>query len=209
MKPSDIRAVIAGCLVLILSGCASTGGAKIPVDSGTSVPGTSVTMKGEPQQLTGSPLEIGSHLPSAVLTDADSMKKIDLSQRRGSVLLISMVPSIDTKVCETQTHFLGEQGARLPAGIERITISRDTPFAQKRFAGESKLGGITFLSDYRDGSFGRATGLLLAESMLLARSVIVVDRDGIVRYIQVVPELSHLPDMEAAFSKAESLLNGR
>ena len=209
MKPSDMRAMIAWCLVLILAGCASTGGAKIPVDTGSSVPGTSVTMKGEPQQLTGTPLEVGSRLPAAVLTEAGSMKKIDLSQQRGTILLISLVPSIDTKVCETQTHFLGEQGARLPAGIERITISRDTPFAQKRFAGEAKLEKITFLSDYRDGSFGRATGLLLADSMLLARSVIVVDRDGIVRYIQVVPEMSHLPDMEAAFSKAESLLNGR
>ena len=166
-------------------------------------------MQGKSQQLTGSPLEVGSHLPAAVLTEAGSMNKIDLSQQRGTILLISLVPSIDTKVCETQTHFLGEQGARLPAGIERITISRDTPFAQKRFAGEAKLEKITFLSDYRDGSFGRATGLLLADSMLLARSVIVVDRDGIVRYIQVVPEMSHLPDMEAAFSKAESLLNGR
>jgi thiol peroxidase len=208
MKPSDRRAVIAGCLFLILSGCAMTGSVKIPVDSGSAVPGTSVMIKGEPQQLAGTPLDVGSHLPAALLTDAYSMKRIDLSQRRGAVLLVSLVPSIDTKVCETQTHYLGEQGARLPAGIERITISRDTPFAQKRFAGEAKLEGITFLSDYRDGSFGRATGLLLADSMLLARSVIVVDREGIVRYIQVVPEMSHLPDMEAAFAKAMSLMNG-
>jgi thiol peroxidase len=185
-----------------------TGSVKIPVDSGSAVPGSSVMIKGEPQQLTGAPLEVGGHLPAALLTDADSMKRIDLSQRRGVVLIVSLVPSIDTKVCETQTHYLGEQGARLPAGIERITISRDTPFAQKRFAGEAKLAGVTFLSDYRDGSFGRATGLLLADSMLLARSVIVVDREGIVRYIQVVPEMSHLPDMEAAFAKAMSFLNG-
>jgi thiol peroxidase len=124
-------------------------------------------------------------------------------------LLISLVPSIDTKVCEAQTHYLGVEGARLPEGIERITISRDTPFAQKRFADEAKLNNITFLSDYRDGSFGRATGLLLDDLMLLSRSVIVVDGNGVVRYIQVVPELSHLPDLEAAFSKAESLLNGK
>jgi thiol peroxidase len=148
-------------------------------------------------------------LPAAVLTDAYTMKKVDLSQLKGNILLISLVPSIDTKVCEVQTHNLGEQGTRLPSGITRITISRDTPFAQKRFAEEAKLSNITFLSDYRDGSFGRSTGLLLDDLMLLARSVIVVDRQGIVRYIQVVPELSHLPDLEAAYStKAESLRSG-
>lgn len=193
-------------LLLLLSGCAATGAAKPPVDTASSTPGTTVAMRGESFKLTGTPLFVGGQLPSSVLTDAYTMKKVELSQFKGSVLLISLVPSIDTKVCEIQTHYLGEQGARLPAGITRITISRDTPFAQKRFAEEAKLSGITFLSDYRDGSFGRASGLLLDDSMLLARSVIVADRQGIVRYIQVVPELSHLPDLEAAFAKAESLL---
>jgi thiol peroxidase len=108
-------------------------------------------------------------------------------------------------VCEVQTHHLGELGEALPSEITRVTISRDTPFAQKRFSEESKLTGITYLSDYRDGSFGRATGLLQEESMLLARAVILVDMDGIVRYIQVVPELSHLPDMETVLNKAEAL----
>lgn len=137
------------------------------------------------------------------------MKKVDLSLIMDKVLIISVVPSIDTKVCEEQTHYLGEHGTNLPAAIERITISRDTPFAQKRFSEAAKLLNVTFLSDYRDGSFGKATGLLIDDSMLLARSVIVVDQKGIVRYIQVVPELSHLPDLEAAFLKAESLLSGK
>ena len=165
-------------------------------------------MNGETLKLTGTALHVGEPLPAAVLTDAYTMKKVDLSQLKGNVLLISLVPSIDTKVCEVQTHNLGEQVTRLPSGITLISISRDTPFAQKRFAEEAKLSNITFLSDYRDGSFGRSTGLLLDDLMLLARSVIVVDGQGIVRYIQVVPELSHLPDLEAAFSKAESLRNG-
>ena len=208
MKISNIGVMTAGCLLFILSGCASMGVARIPVDSTSSAPGTTVTSKGEPRQLIGTALQVGGRLPATVLTDAYTMKQVDLSQLRGKVLLISLVPSIDTRVCEAQTHYLGEQGARLPAGITRITISRDTPFAQKRFAEEARLSNVTFLSDYRDGSFGRATGLLLDDSMLLARSVIVADRDGIVRYIQVVPELSHLPDLEAAFAKAEVLLNG-
>jgi thiol peroxidase len=207
MKTALVRVVTAGFLLFILSGCAS-GVARIPVDSASSAPGTFVTIKGEAHQLIGTALQVGDPLPATLLTDAYTMKKVSLLQLKGNVLLISLVPSIDTKVCETQTHNLGEQGARLPAGIIRITISRDTPFAQKRFAEEAKLSGITFLSDFRDGSFGRATGLLLDDSMLLARSVIVADKNGIVRYIQVVPELSHLPDLDAAFAKAEALLNG-
>jgi len=91
------------------------------------------------------------------------------------------VPSLDTRVCEAQTHYLAEMGAKLVPGITRIAISRDTPFAQKRFAEEAKLTEITYLSDYRDGSFGSSTGLLQEDSMLLARAVIVVDKEGIVR----------------------------
>jgi thiol peroxidase len=209
MKTSRLEILLVGCLLLFTAGCALTNSAKIAVDSASSTPGTSVTMKGEPLRLTGTALHVGEHLPATVLTDAYTMKKVDLSQLKGDVLIISLVPSVDTKVCEAQTHYLGEEGARLPHGVTRITISRDTPFAQKRFAEEAGLSNITFLSDYRDGSFGRATGLLVDDLMLLARAVIIVDRQGIVRYIQVVPELSHLPDLEAAFSKAESLLDRR
>lgn len=207
MKTSSKGLLTAGLLLVVVAGCAATGTLKAPVDVTSSTPGTTVTMKGQSLQLIGTALQIGSPLPAAILTDAYTMKKVDLSQQKGKVLLISLVPSIDTKVCEAQTHYLGEQGGRLPAGIERITISRDTPFAQKRFSEEAKLGVITYLSDYREGAFGKATGLLIDDNMLLARSVILVDKKGIVRYIQVVPELTHLPDLETAFSKAESLLN--
>jgi thiol peroxidase len=134
-----------------------------------------------------------------------TMKEVDLSTERGSVLLLSIVPSIDTRVCEAQSHYLGEKGNTLPGDVKRITISRDTPFAQKRFAQEAKLTQIQFLSDYKQGDFGRSIGLLVEGSMLLSRSIILVDKKGIVRYIQVVPEISHLPDMERAFQKATEL----
>jgi thiol peroxidase len=203
-----MRRILAGTLVLALSalaGCAATGTARIPVDSASAQPGVTVTLRGQPVRLTGTPIRVGDRLPATVLIDAMTMKKTDLSRMTGSVLIVSLVPSLDTKVCEEQTHALGEQDAGRPATVTRVTVSRDTPFAQKRFAGEAKLTGITYLSDYRDGSFGRATGLLQEESMLLARAVIVVDKEGIVRYLQVVPELSHLPDMEAAFARAREL----
>jgi thiol peroxidase len=131
-----------------------------------------------------------------------TMKEVDLSQERGRVLFLSIVPSIDTRVCEAQTHYLGEEGDKLPPGVQRITISRDTPFAQKRFTREAKLTDIQYLSDYKEGDFGRSTGLLMDGFKLLARSVILVDKHGVVRYIQVVPEMTHLPDMEGAFREA-------
>jgi thioredoxin-dependent peroxiredoxin len=139
------------------------------------------------------------------LVDAVTMKDVDLSKEKGAVLFLSIVPSVDTVVCEEQTHSLGEEGEKLPGEIRRIAISRDTPFAQKRFAKEAKLTHLQYLSDYREGEFGRSTGLLTEKTMLLARSVLLVDKRGIVRYIQVVPEITRLPDMERAFQKAVEL----
>jgi thiol peroxidase len=199
-----IDKIIIGYFLLLLAGCASTG-VKPSIDTTSVAPGTAVTLKGEQKRLIGTPLQVGQPLPPAILVDAFTMKKVDLSQKQGQVLLLSIVPSLDTKVCEVQTHDLDEQGAKLPSDIVRITISRDTPFAQKRFAEEAKLTTLTYLSDYRDGSFGRATGLLIEDNMLLARAVILVDKKGIVRYLQVVPELSHLPDLEMVLRKAEEV----
>jgi thiol peroxidase len=150
-------------------------------------------MGGQSLKLMGKPIAVGDSLPSVNLVDAMTMKPVDLSKIKGSILFLSIVPSIDTAVCEAQTHYLGEEGNKLAPEIRRIAVSRDTPFAQKRFA-------------YREGAFGRATGLLMDDLMLLARSVIILDREGKVRYIQVVPEITHLPDMERAFRKAEELV---
>jgi len=176
------------------------------VDPGSVLPGTRVTRGGKETNLLGTPIATGMKLPATALTDAGTMQEVDLSQARGKVLFLSIVPSIDTKVCEAQTHLLGEEGDRMSPEIERITISRDTPFAQKRFAAEAKLTDIRYLSDYKEGAFGRSMGLLMDGPSLLARSVILVDKQGIVRYIQVVPEVSNLPDMEKAFGKAQELL---
>jgi thiol peroxidase len=93
----------------------------------------------------------------------------------------------------------------LPDLVQRITISRDTIFAQKRFAKEAKLTDIRYLSDHREGAFGNSTGLLMDGLKLLARAVVLVDMRGKVRYIQVVPEITHMPDMEAAFQEAIQL----
>jgi len=191
------------CLFL-LYGCAINR-VSIPIDSNSVQPGTSVTMSGQSLKLLGKPIAVGDSLPSVDLVDAMTMTPVDLSKMKGSILLLSIVPSVDTVVCETQTHYLGEEGSKLPPDIRLIAVSRDTPFAQKRFAKEAKLDNIQFLSDYKEGAFGRATGLYIDGLALLARSVIVVDKEGKVRYIQVVPEITHLPNMEQAFQRAGEL----
>ena len=188
-------------IVLLAAGCASVK-PKIPIDQGSIEPG-GVVARGEMRfKLLGTPLSVGKPLPSLKLVDAATLKDVDLSQERGKVLFVSIVPSIDTAVCEEQSHYLGEEGNKLSGDIRRIIISRDTPFAQRRFAKEAKLGHLQYLSDYKEGDFGRSTGLLVEGSMLLSRSIVVVDKKGTVRYIQVVPDISHLPDMERAFLKA-------
>ncbi len=193
------------CFVAFLAiGCASKQ-PKLPVDELSSTPGTEVNFRGKPLKLLGTPIELGKPLPSVPLVDAMTMEDMDLSKMTGQVLFLSIVPSLDTPVCEAQTHYLAEQGNQLPATIKRIAISRDTPFAQKRFANEAKLTNIQYLSDYKEGAFGRATGLLLENLMLLARSVVIVDKQGVIQYIQVVPEISHLPSMDKAFRKAIEL----
>jgi len=191
-------------VILLTFGCA-TPQPKIPMDWASSQPGTQVSYRGNPVKLLGPPISVGKPLSSVEVVDAMTMKGVDLSKERGFILLLSIVPSLDTPVCDEQTHYLGEKGDGLPGSVRRIVISRDTPFAQKRFAKESKLTDLQYLSDYKQGDFGRSTGLLTEGLMLLARSVILVDKEGIVRYIQVVPEMSHLPDMEKAFEKAIEL----
>lgn len=196
--------VLLSFLMVAIFGCASTQ-PKIPVDMASAIPGEQVNFRGKPIKLLGSPVTVGKPLPSVELVDAMSMSNVDLSKERGSVLLLSIVPSLDTPVCEEQTHYLGEKGNALPQSVKRIVISRDTPFAQKRFAKEAKLKNLQYLSDYKQGDFARSTGLLTEGLMLFARSVIIVDKHGNVRYIQVVPEMTHLPDMDKAFEKAIEL----
>lgn len=172
-----------------------------------SVPAGTMINKGEARlALTGTPLTVGQKLPAVNLVDARTLATVNLNNYRGKVLLLSIIPSLDTTICELQTHSLGDAEGKLPTEIVRFTVSRDTPFAQQRFARETKLTDIEYLSDYKTGAFGRATGLLIRDSMLLARAIIIADQQGIVRYIQVVPEISNLPDMAKAFAKAIELV---
>ena len=138
MKFKKSLTILIISLMFLIFGCATTQ-PKIPMDQASAQPGTEVALKGKPLKLLGSPISLGKLLPSVDLVDAMTMNSVDLSKERGSVLLLSIVPSLDTRVCEEQTHYLAEKGNMLPKGIKRIVISRDTPFAQKRFAKEQNL----------------------------------------------------------------------
>ncbi len=190
-------------LAITLVACVASQPPPIPVNYETAAAGGTVTRGGTPLALLGTPVEVGKPIPSVVLYD-NNLQPVDLSKRRGEIVIVSVVPSIDTGVCERQTHLLGEKEGVSP-GISRVTVSRDLPFAQKRFKEAVDFGGVLFLSDYQKGDFGLQTGLLVDQIGLLARAVMVLDRDGIVRYLQVVPEMGNLPDMERAFAFAEKL----
>ena len=163
-----------------------------------------VTLHGKPLTLTGTALQQGQPFPPITIPDS-GLQMTDLQSFKGKVTIISIVPSIDTKVCEKQTHILSEENDGLDKTVRLVTISRDLPFAQKRFAEEAKIHNVLFLSDYRDGRFGESTGLMIQENRLLARAVVVVDKDGVIRYLEIVPDLGQLPDMKKAFQLAKSL----
>ena len=200
------------CAGLVVAGCASTDAKKefvykdlqISKTSAAAGDGHTVTFKGAPLKLEGPTLKEGDTLRDAKLADKD-LKLVSLTEGKGKIRIISVVPSLDTPVCEQQTHYLSEKNADLDRDVQLITISVDTPFAQKRFAKEANISNITFLSDYRGGEFGRVYGLLVPDIHVLARSVMVVDKDNVVRYLQVVPELATMPDMNAAFNAARKI----
>ena len=163
-----------------------------------------ITLNGKPLTLIGEKSQVGKTLPNVRLPDL-GLNMVDLRSFHDKVTILSIVPSLDTPTCDKQTHILSEDNKGLDKTANLITVSRDLPFAQKRFAKEAKINNITFLSDYRDAEFGKSTGLLIKENRLLARAIFVLDQKGIIRYLEIVSELAKLPDMERAMEFARSL----
>ena len=202
------------CMAIGLTGCASTGSSSFlykntTVASGSVIPGEGqkVLYKGSPLILSGTAIKVGDPLREVQLAQTDlSPIGITDTKGKGKVRIISVVPSLDTPVCEEQTHYLSEKNKGLDKMVELVTVSVDTPFAQKRFAQEAHIANVTFLSDYRDAEFGKTYGLLLNGPHFLARTIMVVDAQNTVRHLQVTPELTQLPDLEKAFAVAKSLI---
>jgi thiol peroxidase len=214
--PWSVLVGVTAIELLAFTGCASTSPTEkpgfvykdLPVATGTVLvgPGTTVVYRGAGASLSGSSLRLGDVLRDAKVTRRD-LSTIDLADTKGKVRIISVVPSLDTIVCEQQTHLLSEKNHGLDDRVELITVSIDTPFAQDRFAKQAKIANITFLSDYRSAEFGKTYGLLLEDPHVLARSVLVVDENNVIRYMQVTPQIEQLPDMDAAFEAARALVS--
>ena len=203
------------CMTIGLTGCGSTGSGtsflykNLTVAEGSALAGEghTVLFKGSPLVLSGTGITVGEPLREVKLTQTDlSQINITDTKGKGKVRIISVVPSLDTKVCEQQTHFLSEKNKGLDKLVELITVSIDTPFAQKRFAEEAHITNVTFLSDYRGAEFGKTYGLFLKDPHILARTVMVIDAHNQVRYLQITPELAQLPDLNEAFAVAKSLI---
>jgi len=158
---------------------------------------TKITFHGNPLTLVGRQLKCGDRAPDFEVL-ANDLSPVKLSNFRGRVCVISVVPSLDTPVCDIQTRRFNEEATALGGDVVILTISMDLPFAQKRWCGAAGIKNVQTLSDHRDAAFGRAFGVLIEELRLLARAVFVVDADGIIRYKQVVEELTNEPDYEAA-----------
>ena len=161
-------------------------------------------MKGKPLTLIGTGVNVGEPAPDFEVV-ANDLSLVKFSSFSGKTCLISSVPSLDTSVCDLQTRRFNEHARTLGGDIVILTISMDLPFAQKRWCGAAGVQNLQTLSDYRSAQFGSAFGVLIKELRLLARAVFVVDAKGIVRYIQIVDELTKEPDYNSALEAVKKL----
>ncbi|ELK22900.1 MULTISPECIES: thiol peroxidase [Anoxybacillus] len=160
-----------------------------------------VTFKGNPVTLVGNEVKVGDVAPNFTVL-ANDLSPVTLDDTKGFVRLISVVPSIDTGVCDAQTRRFNEEAGSIE-GVKVLTISVDLPFAQKRWCAANGLENVVTLSDHRDVSFGQAYGVLIQELRLLARAVFVVDRNDRVTYVEYVSEATNHPNYEAAIEAAK------
>ena len=158
-----------------------------------------ITFKGNAMTLIGPEINVGDAAPAFRVVDG-GLQPFTQDDLKGKPALISVVPSLDTGVCEIQTKRFNQDAAGL--GVPVYTISLDLPFAQKRFCDAHKVEGVKALSDYQDRSFGENWGVLIKELKLLARSVFVVDADGKITYKEIVGEGTDQPDYNAALDAA-------
>lgn len=165
-----------------------------------------VTFKGNPLTLVGEEVKVGAPAPDFDLTFfKDGMQHVRKADLLGKPTIISVVPSLDTPVCQIQTKTFNQRLAALGDKVNALTVSLDLPFAMSRFCGAESITGMRTGSDYMNRDFGKAWGLLIDELKILARAVFVLDKDGVVRYAQVVKEVAEEPNYDAALAALEKL----
>ena len=163
-----------------------------------------VTMKGNPLTLVGNEVKVGEAAPDFVALDPN-LTPIKLASYRNKICVISSVPSLDTPVCDMETRRFNDEAARLGEKVQILTLSMDLPFAQKRWCGAAGISKVQTLSDHRDAQFGLAYGVLIKELRLLARALFLVDQRGILRYTQLVKEITNEPNYEEILSELKKL----
>ncbi|MER2071489.1 MAG: thiol peroxidase [Psychrobacillus sp.] len=164
---------------------------------------TQVTFKNNPVTLLGKEVEVGEKAPNFTVL-ANNLSPVTLEDSAGKTRLISVVPSLDTGVCSAQTNKFNESAASLGDDVVILTISVDLPFAQSCWCGANAADSIQTLSDHRDLSFGKAFGIVMGELRLLARSVFVIDKNGVVTYKEIVSEGTNHPDYEKALEAVKA-----
>jgi thiol peroxidase len=163
-----------------------------------------ITMKGNPMTLLGPEIKIGDKAPDFTVLTGD-LKPYTLKDAGDKIKIISVVPSLDTGVCELQTIRFNEEAADLD-NVVILTISVDLPYAQKRFCSSNNIDKVITLSDHKDLSFGLNYGFVIEELRLLSRGIIVLDKDNTVRYVEYVKEVSNHPDYDKALEETRKLL---
>ena len=160
------------------------------------------TLKGNPMTLIGPELKPGDPAPEFTVVD-NALKAVTLQDTGNSVRIFSVVPSLDTPVCDAQTKRFNEEAAKLP-NVQIYTVSMDLPFAQKRWCGAFGVDNVKMLSDHKDGSFGSAWGTLIKELRIESRAIFVVNKDDSIRYVEYVKEVADFPNYDAALTAARS-----
>lgn len=165
----------------------------------------SVTFKGTPVKLAGQLPAVGQAAPDFSATAVD-LSTVKLSDFKGRTVIVAAVPSLDTGICDIETRRFNSEAANL-GDVAILTVSADLPFAAKRWCGAAGVDKVKTLSTFRDASFAKAYGVTLAEGPLaglLARAIVVVGKDGKVKYTELVPEIAQEPNYAAALAAAKA-----
>ena len=166
---------------------------------------TKITSKGNPLTLIGNEIKVNDKAVDFSVVN-NSFQEVKLSDFDGKVKILSLFPSIDTGVCSKQAHTFNKEASALSDDIEILAISNDLPFALGRFCGTEGINNITTLSDHKNLDFSSKYGFLIEELRLIARGVIVIDKENIVRHVEYVPEITEEPDYETAIKVAKEYI---
>jgi len=161
-----------------------------------------ITFKGNPLTLIGPEIKVGDTAPNFSVLN-NGLQAVTLDNYKGKTLIISVAPSLDTPVCSLQAQRFNKELGHLPAGVEVITITADLPFAQARFCGAEGIK-LTTLSDHRDFNFGDTYGTHIKELRLDTRSIFVVGKDGKIKHVEYVKEVTEHPDYDKALAVAKA-----